>query len=130
MHERQRPEAANDLGLGHVVAGSRVRPELDSVDDQDRDAKRQRDTLAAKDLLRYATFVRLSLEHLIEDGASLDPGGDGTTGVSYPMSAATPATGRWGGGRTSRRADRRRSPASRTTRGTGSPVTGGGITYR
>jgi hypothetical protein len=38
---------------------------------------------AARDLPRFATFVRLSLEHLIEHGQSLNPGGCGA-GVSFP----------------------------------------------
>jgi hypothetical protein len=50
----------------------------------DESARRDRGRLIALDLWRYATFVRLSLEHLIERGESLDPGPSGL-GVSFPM---------------------------------------------
>lgn len=49
-----------------------------------QDAEEERSGLVALDLWRYATFVRLSLEHLIEQGESLDPG-EGGAGVSFPM---------------------------------------------
>jgi hypothetical protein len=71
--------------LVHLVLTAAYGKHLEGVDAEDHDAQRQRSRLAAQDLLRYATFVRLSLEHLIEHGASLDPGGDGAAAVSYPM---------------------------------------------
>lgn len=42
-----------------------------------------RSELVALDLWRYATLVRLSLEHLIEQGTSLDPG-EFRPGVAFP----------------------------------------------
>ncbi|WP_370969230.1 hypothetical protein [Amycolatopsis sp. cg9] len=48
------------------------------------EGRQEHSKLVAQDLWRYATFVRLSLEHLIEEGESLDPG-EGGAGVSFPM---------------------------------------------
>lgn len=48
--------------------------------------------LATVDLSRYATFVRLSLEHLIDQGESLNPG-EGGEGISFPMFARRPGDG-------------------------------------
>lgn len=55
-----------------------------------QEAQREHSGLVALDLWRYATFVRLSLEHLIEQGESLDPG-EGGAGVSFPMLNRRPA---------------------------------------
>ncbi|PKV94084.1 hypothetical protein ATK30_4953 [Amycolatopsis echigonensis] len=55
-------------------------------------ARKQLAKLATLDLLRYATFVRLSLEHSIEQGESLNPG-DGGAGISFPMFARRPGDG-------------------------------------
>lgn len=58
-------------------------------DEAGQEADEERSELVALDLWRYATFVRLSLEHLIEQGESLDPGAGGA-GVSFPMLARRP----------------------------------------
>lgn len=50
----------------------------------DPEVRHERSKLVALDLWRYATFVRVSLENLIEQGESLDPG-EGGAGISFPM---------------------------------------------
>jgi hypothetical protein len=69
--------------LVHLVLTA-ARSEHDQEGETDQTARKDHSTLVAQDLLRYAMFVQLSLEHLIEQVESLDPG-EGGAGVSFPM---------------------------------------------
>jgi hypothetical protein len=69
--------------LVHLVL-TVARNEHQQDEEADKTARQDRGRLVALDLWRYGTFVRLSLEHLIEHGESLDPG-QGDAGVSFPM---------------------------------------------
>ncbi|WP_216216884.1 hypothetical protein [Amycolatopsis aidingensis] len=69
--------------LAHLVLTA-ARNEYRHKNEADQQAQQEHSELVALDLWRYATFVRLSLEHLIEQGESLDPG-EGGEGVSFPV---------------------------------------------
>jgi hypothetical protein len=74
------------------LALTAARGEHHRDDDTGDTARKRAANLAALDLSRYATFVRLSLEHLIEHGESLNPG-DGGAGITFPMFTRRPGDG-------------------------------------